>query len=158
MELKFHGIGAATIDSELKTINEKTNLAQVNLAFNRNYKDAQGEWKKETTFARAKMWGARAEKFSLYTKKGQQVFVEGYVTQENWEDKDGKKRTALSLTVTNFAPIEKVTNGESETKTVTTKASPPVSQKTQAVKTAKLQPAQAQVAVTEEEQNDEIPF
>jgi len=107
------GIGVATADSELKYVGDKKSaVCSVNLAFNRNWKDGQGEWQKEACFMRAQVWGARAERMAELVKKGQPIYVSGYLKQDNWE-KDGQKRVAFSISIQDFQVCAKnAKNGE----------------------------------------------
>lgn len=101
-ELGVFGIGVATADAELKEVGtKKTALCSVNLAFNRSYKDKDNEWVSEPCFLRAQVWGARAQRMGELVKKGQPIYVCGYMKQETWE-KDGQKRVGYSITLRDF--------------------------------------------------------
>jgi len=110
------GVGVATADAELKYVGEKKSaVCSVNLAFNRNWKDREGQWQKEACFMRAQVWGTRAERMAELVKKGQPVYVNGYLKQDNWE-KEGQKRVAFSIAIQDFQLVEKnaKSNGESK--------------------------------------------
>jgi single-strand DNA-binding protein len=110
------GVGVATADAELKYVGEnKSAVCSVNFAFNRNWKDGQGEWQKEACFMRAQVWGARAERMAELVKKGQPVYVSGYLKQDNWE-KDGQKRVAFSISVQDFQLVQKQAKKNDESK------------------------------------------
>lgn len=104
-ELGVFGIGVATADPELRMVGQKnTPVCTVNLAFNRSFQQGQGqdrEWKTEACFLRAQVWGARAEKMAELVKKGQPIYVCGYMKQDSWE-KDGQKRVSYSITLRDF--------------------------------------------------------
>lgn len=106
-ELGVFGVGVATADPELRHVGDKkTAVCTVNLAFNRSYKGNDGEWKTEPCFLRAQVWGARADRMSELVKKGQPVYVCGYMKQDSWE-KDGQKRVSYSITLRDFQLCEK---------------------------------------------------
>jgi len=112
-ELGVFGIGIATADPELRSVGEKnTSVCTVSLAFNRSYKIGDGDWQKETCFLRAQVWGGRADRMMELVKKGQPLYICGYMKQDNWE-KDGQKRTAHSITLRDFQLCEK--NGHKKT-------------------------------------------
>ena len=117
--MTIFGIGVATADPELKYVGDKKSaVCTVNLAFNRNWKDGNGEWQKEACFMRAQVWGARAERMAELVKKGQPVYVTGYLKQDNWE-KDGQKRVAFSISIQDFQLCTKNAkngNGNGESK------------------------------------------
>lgn len=102
--MTVYGLGVATADAELKYVGDKKSaVCSVNLAFNRNWKDGKGEWQKEVCFMRGQVWGSRAERMAELVKKGQPLYVSGYMKQDNWEDsKTGAKRVAFSIAIQDF--------------------------------------------------------
>ncbi len=107
------GVGVATADAELKYVGEKKSaVCSVNLAFNRNWRVGEGEWQKEACFMRGQVWGARAERMAESVKKGQPIYVNAYMKQDNWEDaKTVAKRVAFSISIQDFQVCAK--NGKS---------------------------------------------
>lgn len=126
-ELGVFGVGVATADPELRTVGEKnTSVCTVNLAFNRSYQNKAGKWEKEPCFLRAQVWGARANRMADLVKKGQPIYVCGYMKQDSWNDKDsGQKKVSYSITLRDFQLCEKVTKktNESQPANVTTPSS-----------------------------------
>jgi single-strand DNA-binding protein len=106
-ELGVFGVGVATADPELRSVGQN-NMAvcTVNLAFNRSYQDKDKKWQQEPCFLRAQAWGARAKRMAELVRKGQPIYVCGYMKQDSWE-KDGQKRVAFSITLRDFQLCEK---------------------------------------------------
>lgn len=130
-ELSFNGVGVATADPELKTVGQNNaSVCTVNLAFNRSYKDKDDKWQNEPCFMRAQVWGTKADKMYELVKKGQPIYVNGYIKQDNWEDKDsGQKRVAYCLNVRDFQLCQKtVKNSNGEQAPQATKAAEPQAQ------------------------------
>ena len=102
-ELGVFGVGVATADPELRHVGEKqTAVCTVNLAFNRSYQNSSRDgWETEVCFLRAQVWGTRAERMAELVKKGQPIYVCGYMKQDSWEQ-DGKKRVSYSITLRDF--------------------------------------------------------
>ena len=73
-----------------------TAKAVISLAVNRSVKK-NGNWVDEVSFINVTIWGKTAENLKQYLKKGTQICVEGYLTQDRWE-KDGKKESRLNVT------------------------------------------------------------
>ena len=73
-----------------------TAKAIVNIAVNRSVKK-NGNWADEVSFINVTIWGKTAENLKQYLKKGTQICVDGYLTQDRWE-KDGKKESRLNVT------------------------------------------------------------
>lgn len=68
--------------------------------------------KKKTTWVNCVMWGKRGESVAPYLTKGAQVAVTGEVTNREYTDKDGNKRTSLELRVNDVTLV----GGKSEEK------------------------------------------
>lgn len=64
--------------------------------------DSQGKTK-PTIWWNCQLFGKRAESLSQYLVKGQSVTVSGIVTQREYTDKDGQKRTAQNVNVNEVA-------------------------------------------------------
>lgn len=60
-----------------------------------------------TTWARCQMWGKRGEAVAPYLTKGQLVGVTGEVTNREYTDKDGNKRTSLDVRVNDLSLLGK---------------------------------------------------
>ena len=106
-ELGVFGVGVATADPELRHVgSNNTAVCTVNLAFNRSYMDKDKNWQQEPCFLRAQVWGNRADRMAELVKKGQPIYVSGYMKQDSWE-KDGQKRVSFSITLRDFQLCEK---------------------------------------------------
>ena len=88
-------IGNLTRDPEVRYTQSGMAVGKIGMATNREYKTANGEMKKETTFVNVTVWGRQAETCGEYLRKGSQAFVEGRLKLDEWNDKDGQKRTQL---------------------------------------------------------------
>jgi single-strand DNA-binding protein len=116
-ELSVFGVGVATADPELRYVGQnKTALCTVNLAFNRSFRDKEQNWQTEACFLRAQVWGNRAEKMAELVKKGQPIYVSGYMKQDSWENDDGQKRVSYSLSVRDFQLCAKNGKNKDEAK------------------------------------------
>jgi len=72
-------------------------VSETGLAVNRQYKD-----KEETAFVDLIFWGKSAETVCKYVHKGDPILIEGRLTQDRWQAKDGSKRSKLRVTVERF--------------------------------------------------------
>lgn len=107
-ELGVFGVGIATADPELRHVGtNKTAVCTVNLAFNRSFRNKEDKWQSEPCFVRAQVWGARADRMAEMVKKGQPIYVCGYMKQDSWENDDGQKRVAYSINIRDFQLCEK---------------------------------------------------
>lgn len=91
-------IGNLVRDPELRYTPGGAAVCEFAVAVNRRYTGKQGD-KEETAFLDIVAWARQAEICAEYLKKGRQVFVEGRLTQDRWEDqKTGQKRSRIRIT------------------------------------------------------------
>ena len=89
-------MGNLTRDPEVRFTQNNMAICKIGLAVNRRWKDtASGEWKEEPTFIDVTIFGKRGEAFAKYHQKGKPAFIEGSLRLDNWQDKDGNKRSKL---------------------------------------------------------------
>jgi single-strand DNA-binding protein len=75
----------------------KQNVANFNLAVEKPYLDAQNEWQKQVSFIPCAVWGLVADRAKDILHKGSPVYLEGRLRSNNWETKDGEKRSGMKL-------------------------------------------------------------
>ena len=95
-------MGNLTRDPQLKQLPNGSSVVDFGLACNRKYRNAAGEDKEETCFVDCAAFGKQAEVINQYCQKGKPLFVEGRLKYDSWEDKQGGKRSKLSVIVVNF--------------------------------------------------------
>lgn len=105
-------MGRLTRDPELKYAKGTEPVAVVNfsLAVNRHFK-RQGE--QDADFIPCVAFGKQGEFVSKYFHKGQLVSIVGRLNVNSYEDKDGKRRTAVNVVVEeNYFAESKKTDAE----------------------------------------------
>ncbi len=91
--------GNLTRDPELRHTNGGQAVVEASIAINRKFQ-VDGETREEVTFVGLIIWGKSAETFSRMMQKGCGVFVQGRMTQQQWDDKEkGQKRERTKVTV-----------------------------------------------------------
>ena len=88
--------GSLTRDVQTKQIGNST-VAEFGIAINRKYKGNDGELKEETTFVDISVWGKQGETCAKYLSKGRNCLIEGALAFSAWTDKEGKKRSKLTV-------------------------------------------------------------
>lgn len=84
-------LGRTTSAIELKQSKAGKSVATFSLAVKRPYaKDA-------TDFHNIVAWGNTAEALAKYVNKGNQVCIRGYLTNREWQDKQGNKRISTEI-------------------------------------------------------------
>ena len=93
-------IGRVTRDIDLRYTPKGTAVADLGLAVNRTLPPEQegGERREETTFIDVTLWARQAELAQQYLSKGRELYIEGHLVQETWDDKQsGQKRSKLKV-------------------------------------------------------------
>lgn len=73
-------------------------IANISLATSESWKDKDsGEQQERTEWHRVVFFGRLAEIVSEYLKKGSQVYVEGSLRTNKWQDKEGKDRYTTEI-------------------------------------------------------------
>jgi len=74
-------------------------LAKLSIATSDIYKNKEGEKVKETYWHNLIAWGKTATFIQNYVQKGQEIAVEGKLTNRSYDDKDGKKHYITEINV-----------------------------------------------------------
>src|SRR3990167_2505330 len=90
-------MGNLTRDPELKTLPSGSLVANFGIATNRVWKNQQGEKQEEVQFHNIVVFGRQAEIVKQYLTKGRMVMIEGRLRTNNWEAKDGTKRSRTEI-------------------------------------------------------------
>jgi len=90
-------MGNLTRDPELRYIPSGTAVAEFGLAINREYLDKAGAKKEDVCFVDVVVWGRQGEACNQYLTKGRLVFIEGRLQFDQWESKEGDKRSRLRV-------------------------------------------------------------
>jgi single-strand DNA-binding protein len=98
-------VGNLGTDPEVKSFDNNKQLAQLALATSESYKNDKGEKVTETQWHNLIIWGAQAKLAGDLLKKGDEVAIEGKLTNRNYVDKDGIKRYFCEVVVNDFIKI-----------------------------------------------------
>jgi single-strand DNA-binding protein len=90
-------MGNLTRDPDLKQLPSGAFVAELGLASNETYKNQQGEAVSKPCFVDVAVWGKQAEACGQYLAKGRSVLVEGKLQLDQWESKEGQKRSRLRV-------------------------------------------------------------
>ena len=89
-------VGNLTRDPEVRFTPDGTAVANFGIATNRKY----GE-KEETFFGEITVWGKQGEACGQYLKKGSKALIDGRLTTESWDGKDGEKKSRTRIVAEN---------------------------------------------------------
>lgn len=86
-----------TKDIEIRYTQNQKEVGNFDLAVNRNYKNANGEY--DTDFFKCIAWGNLAKTIHTYTSKGSQIAIDGRVENRTYQANDGTNRYVTEVVV-----------------------------------------------------------
>lgn len=94
-------IGNTTSDIDLRFTQGGRPVGNVTIAVSdRKFDKARNEWVDgDVWFARCTLWGELAEHAAASIRKGTRVIAQGRISQRDFEDREGGKRTAVEVTL-----------------------------------------------------------
>lgn len=72
-------------------------VCTISLATSRTFKNEQNQKVEETTWHRVTFFGRVAEIIEQYTGTGSQIYVEGRIKNDKWEDQNGQTRYSTQI-------------------------------------------------------------
>ncbi len=97
-------IGRLTNDPQIRSTQTGQNVASFGVATGRKWNDKNtGQQREETQFHNVVAWGKLAEICSQYLNKGKQIYVEGRLQTQSWDDqKTGEKKYRTEIIAENL--------------------------------------------------------
>jgi len=95
-------MGNLTRDPELRYLPSNMPVVGFGMAVNRRWKNQQGEQQEEVMFIDCDAFGRTAELINQFFRKGRPIFIEGRLKLDQWQDKDGNKRSKHKVIIDNF--------------------------------------------------------
>jgi single-strand DNA-binding protein len=89
-------VGNLGRDPELKYSQQGVAFCHLSVA-TRERRKKDGNWIDHTEWHRVVVFGKLAENCAAYLKKGRQVYVEGRLETDKWQDKDGRERVETKI-------------------------------------------------------------
>ena len=92
-------VGNLGKDPEVRYTSGGQAVANLRIATSRSWTDKQsGQRKEETEWHDVEVWGKQAEQCGEYLAKGRQVYVEGRLKTDKWQDKQsGQERSRVKV-------------------------------------------------------------
>lgn len=104
-ETKITVIGNLVADPEVMQTQNGISYARFTIAStSRFYNSKTGEAREESLFMRCVAWREIADNMGQSLSKGMRVIAQGDLKQNDWEDKDGNKRSSLELQIDEIGP------------------------------------------------------
>ncbi len=90
-------IGNLGANPEIINLDGGKKLAKMSIATNETYKNQKGETVKETQWHNVTAWSKQADIIEKYLTKGNEVCIEGKLSNRSYTDKDGVKRYTTEI-------------------------------------------------------------
>lgn len=98
-------IGRLGKDPEVRTMQNGDSVANFSIATSETWKDKNtGEKKESVTWHNLVLWRSLADIAAKYLHKGDQIYVEGKITNRSWE-KEGVTRYVTEIVVNNLVML-----------------------------------------------------
>lgn len=98
-------LGNLGADPEVKYLEGDNVVANLRLATTESYKDRNGNRVEQTEWHDLELWGGQAKIAEQYLKKGMQLYVEGKIKSDTWQDQEGNNRKRTKIRVLSFTML-----------------------------------------------------
>lgn len=95
-------LGNVGADPEVRHLDSGTSVARIRLATTETYRDREGNKRDITEWHNVVMWRGLAKIAEEYIKKGSQLFIEGKIRSNTWEDDQGNQRKSIEIQADNM--------------------------------------------------------
>ena len=82
-------LGNLGADPEVRALPSGMKVANINIATSESYTGKDGQRVEQTEWHRVELWDNLANIAEQYLKKGNQIYIEGKIRSEEWQDKSG---------------------------------------------------------------------
>lgn len=108
-------IGNVGNDPELKTLQDGTPVAKINVATTESYRLKNGEANSKTEWHTVIAWRGLGTFVHQYIHKGSHVYLEGKIRYRQYEDKDGQKKYVTEIVADQILLLDKKVKEENST-------------------------------------------
>ncbi|MDF3127951.1 single-stranded DNA-binding protein [Kiritimatiellaeota bacterium B1221] len=98
-------LGKVTWEPKLRELKNGNKVAELGLGISENFKNEQGEWSHRMHFVDVVLWNEQARFAVDQLHKGDGVLVQGALQFDQWESKDGGKRSKLRVKGQRVQPV-----------------------------------------------------
>lgn len=90
-----------THDPETRYTPAGTGVCSFSGAYNKNYTQ-NGEKKQKVSYFDCEAWGKTGELIQKHFHKGHKIGITGELSQDRWDDQDGKQRSKIKIIIENI--------------------------------------------------------
>jgi single-strand DNA-binding protein len=100
-------IGNLGSDPDVRHFDSGSVVANITLATTESYKDKQGNRKDITEWHDIELWEGLAKISEQYLKKGDQIYIEGKIKTDTWQDENGQNRKKVKIRGVNMTMLKR---------------------------------------------------
>ena len=104
---KVQLIGRLGQEPEITTFPDGNKIAKFSMATDDSYKDKDGQKVERAYWHNIVVRGGLVKVVESYVQKGQEIAIEGKLTNRSWEDKDGIKRYMTEIVCNELLMLSK---------------------------------------------------
>ncbi|AEE18886.1 MULTISPECIES: single-stranded DNA-binding protein [unclassified Dokdonia] len=104
---KVQLIGRLGQEPEITTFPDGNKIAKFSMATDDSYKDKNGQKVERAYWHNIIVRGGLVKVVESYIQKGQEIAIEGKLTNRSWEDKDGVKRYMTEIVCNELLMLSK---------------------------------------------------
>lgn len=90
-------LGNLGADPEVRHLDSGSVVAKFSIATTESYKDKSGNKQTITEWHDVELWDGLAKIAEQYLKKGNQVYIEGKIKTDTWQDEQGQTRRKVKI-------------------------------------------------------------
>ena len=105
-------IGNLTRDPEMRQTPNGQNVTTFGIATNREWVTKESERKNSAEFHECVAWSRLAEICANYLKKGNLIYIEGYLKTRSWDTPEGIRKFKTEVVIQDMIMLEKRKDGE----------------------------------------------
>ena len=106
-------LGTITREPELKYTQGGIAILSFGIAYNEKRKQQDGSYADLAHFFEVTAFGKKAETVNQWFSKGSRILIQGSLDYQSWVDKDGQKRSRVSIKLNDFDFIDKKSDAQS---------------------------------------------
>ena len=111
-------VGNVGRDPEVRYLDSGVAIAKFPLATSETYTNKSGDRVTNTEWHNIVIWRKLAEVVEKYVQKGQQLYLEGKISNRSYDDKEGIKRYISEIVVDNMQMLGKKSDRDKDSSTV----------------------------------------
>lgn len=106
-------VGHLGKNPEIKTLEKGNKLARFSIATNESFNSKEGKAVDNTTWHNLVAWGTKAEFAEKHLAKGNEVVVQGRISNRSYKDKEGVTKYISEIIITEVYKVIRDNNSDS---------------------------------------------